>query len=38
MSITRDQLHTLDLSSASTGERSPAVHPGEVLAETFGNP
>lgn len=38
MSITRDQLHTLDLSGASTGERLSAVHPGEVLAEDFLKP
>jgi len=38
MNITRDQLHTLDLSGASTGERLPAVHPGEVLAEDFLKP
>lgn len=38
MSITRDQLHTLDLSGARTGERLPAVHPGEVLADDFLKP
>lgn len=38
MSIPRDHLHTLDLSHASTGERLPAVHPGEVLGKDFLEP
>lgn len=35
MSITRDQLETLDVSEITTGEMLRAVHPGEVLREDF---
>lgn len=35
MTIDRDDLPGLDLSDVSTGERLPAVHPGEVLLHDF---
>lgn len=38
MSISRDQLHTLDLAGIATGEPLAAVHPGEILLEDFLKP
>jgi addiction module HigA family antidote len=38
MTIHREQIENADWSSASTGERLAAVHPGEVLAEDFLKP
>lgn len=38
MTIRRDELASLDLANTTTGERLPAVTPGEVLAEEFLTP
>lgn len=38
MSITRDQLETLDVSEVTTGELLRPIHPGEVLREEFLQP
>lgn len=35
MTITREQLHTIDYSDIATGERIAPVHPGEILREDF---
>ena len=38
MSISRDDLHTLDFSDITTGEKVPYPTPGEVLVEEFMKP
>ena len=38
MSISRDDLHTLDLSGIVTGETVPHKAPGDVLSDEFMKP
>ena len=38
MTITRDQLRTMNVSQVATGKRLPPIHPGDVLLYDFIEP